>query len=444
MTRLYALKMKALRLALSAMLASPLVVLAAGGARIEFAVGGVVATSPAGGQRSLVKGAEVVSGETVRTAADGRAQLRFDDGAMISLQPETEFRLDNYHFAGKQDGQERGFFSLLKGGLRTITGLIGRNNRGTYKVTTSVATIGIRGTEYTLAYTGRDSLAIATGEGAIEVCAGGRCAVLSSGESGVVEGADGQLRRVDFRPVLAPAQLLAPVLPQFATSEFRNGDGSVLLNGNQLLSGPGYTVAFAHSSTGGVVSGGTAEFGSNSQFLSGTDGNAVYKGDLLGESASADGVIGWGRWTSAVGQTPPNPPVNLTNFHYVVGKETPVSQLTALSGTTAVYQLIGFTVPTGSLGYSTGAPSGTLTATVGAASMNVSMALQVPYFNSMTTTTYAVNRSTGTIPIAGSFSWTAASGGGLFSGAGASHAGATYNFSAGGYTDVSGAVAFKR
>ena len=41
-------------------------------------------------------------------------------------------------------------------GLRTITGLVGRSNRDNYKVTTAVATIGIRGTEYTGAFTPGD------------------------------------------------------------------------------------------------------------------------------------------------------------------------------------------------------------------------------------------------------------------------------------------------
>lgn len=67
---------------------------------------------------------------------------------MVSLQPQSEFRIDDYQYAGQTDGQEKGFFSLLKGGLRTITGWVGRTHRENYKVTTNVATIGIRGTEY--------------------------------------------------------------------------------------------------------------------------------------------------------------------------------------------------------------------------------------------------------------------------------------------------------
>lgn len=109
-------------------LLAPLSCLAAGAANIDFAIGDVQALSAAAGSRSLSKGAKVVSGETVRTG-EGRAQLRFDDGAIISLQPNTEFRIDSYHFSGQPDGKEQGFFTLLKGGLRTLTGLVGRFNR---------------------------------------------------------------------------------------------------------------------------------------------------------------------------------------------------------------------------------------------------------------------------------------------------------------------------
>jgi hypothetical protein len=42
----------------------------------------------------------------------------------------------------------RAFFRLLKGGFRTVSGLIGKADVNAYKVSTPVATIGIRGTDY--------------------------------------------------------------------------------------------------------------------------------------------------------------------------------------------------------------------------------------------------------------------------------------------------------
>ena len=121
------LKNHVLLMALAA--AYPVVSYGAAAARVDFAVGTVQAVAAGGAQRPLSKGAEISAGETIRTGDDGRAQLRFADGALMSLQPRTEFRIDAYTYASKGEGEDKGFFNLLKGGLRTITGLSGRSNR---------------------------------------------------------------------------------------------------------------------------------------------------------------------------------------------------------------------------------------------------------------------------------------------------------------------------
>lgn len=423
-------------LLVSLVLGSPGLLLAAGSAQVDFLVGSVQTSSPTGVERRLSKGATVVSGETIRTAVDSRVHLRFDDGAVVALQPQSEFRLDDYHFSGKPDGQERGFFSLMKGGMRTITGLIGREKRDAYRVTTSVATIGVRGTEYTLLYTGADNLAIATGEGAIEVCNEGGCEVLTSGESAVVKGKAGAIERGDFRPQLVPPQPIALLLPQFSTSEYKNTDGAVQINNNQLLSGSGYAVAYAHVYQAGISSLGDVVFGESSQFLLGTSTSASFKGTSLGESASIDGVIGWGRWISAQGHQPPSAPVTLTDFHYAVGQPTPLAGL----GVSATYQMVGATNPTGVM--ATGPLTGSLTANfTGSGTMTVSMNVNIP----TSSASVSINANTGANPVAVSstFVWdsssTNVSGGGLFAGTNASHAGATYKTGS-----ISGAVAFKR
>ncbi|MGH8704633.1 MAG: FecR family protein, partial [Burkholderiales bacterium] len=117
----------------------------AAAARVDFSVGQVTVTGADGRPRAIAKGVELDNGDTVRTT-DGRAQLRFTDGAYVSLQPNTEFGISDYRFEGRTDGSERGFFSLVKGAMRTVTGAIGRVNRPNYKVTTPTATVGIRGT----------------------------------------------------------------------------------------------------------------------------------------------------------------------------------------------------------------------------------------------------------------------------------------------------------
>jgi hypothetical protein len=114
-------------------------------------------------------------------------QLRFTDGAMVSLQPQTtQFRIDAYEFKGQPDGSEKGFFSLLKGAMRTITGAIGKADRKAYRLDTAVATIGIRGTEYAVAY--GNSITVTTNSGLIEVCNNGRLPAGGSRTVGLRQG----------------------------------------------------------------------------------------------------------------------------------------------------------------------------------------------------------------------------------------------------------------
>lgn len=47
-------------------------------------------------------------------------------------------------------GSTRAFFRLLRGGFRAVSGLIGKANVNDYRVSTPVATIGIRGTDWAL------------------------------------------------------------------------------------------------------------------------------------------------------------------------------------------------------------------------------------------------------------------------------------------------------
>ena len=65
---------------------------AQGAASVIFASGNAQIVGKDGRHRAAVRGAEVEVGETVETA-DGRVQLRFSDGANMSLQPDTRFRI---------------------------------------------------------------------------------------------------------------------------------------------------------------------------------------------------------------------------------------------------------------------------------------------------------------------------------------------------------------
>lgn len=425
-----------------------------GAAKLDFAVGNVTAVGANGAQRILGKGAEVGSGDAVVTGDGGRAQLRFSDGGMVSLQPGSEFKIDNYKFSGKEDGEEKSFFSLLKGGLRSITGLVGRTNKQAYKVTTNVATIGIRGTEFTIAYTGANAISVSTGEGSIEVCNNAGCAIVPAGSSAIVSGPSSTIQRTEVKPRLDPAQPPTDVQPVFSTSDSRQDNGLVSPVSAPLVSGTNYSVAYAGTQNGSGTNGlsgpaVSATFGSASELQAFSGGGFDRAVSALAGSFSMDGVIGWGRWSSGTATpTGYGSPEPLKEFHYVTGAPTSAPDMVALSGTVnMVYQLAGFTLPTSSTGLVGSAPTGNLT--VSFSGGNASIAANVDV--SIGGATYNIKSmyGGGNITTTGA-TFSGASGSaylsGFFAGANASHAGLSYKLVTGvpATGEVYGAAAFKR
>ncbi|QTN29948.1 FecR domain-containing protein [Rhodoferax sp. AJA081-3] len=99
-------------------------------------------------ERVLVKGAELFAGDKVQTADASLVQMRLHDGGYISVRPNTVMVLDRFEHDQKEPAKSNFLVSLLQGGFRSITGLIGRSNPNGYQIRTSTATIGIRGTDH--------------------------------------------------------------------------------------------------------------------------------------------------------------------------------------------------------------------------------------------------------------------------------------------------------
>lgn len=134
---------------------------------VIIARGEVQAISAAGEARDLRRRSPFYAGETLVTGADATAQLRFSDGALVALRPDTEFRVDRYRYEAEGGEGDESISTLIKGGLRTITGAVGKQDPDSYRVDTPVATIGVRGTHYE-AVVG-EGLAVAVWQGGVTV-----------------------------------------------------------------------------------------------------------------------------------------------------------------------------------------------------------------------------------------------------------------------------------
>ncbi|MCZ7561311.1 MAG: FecR family protein [Burkholderiaceae bacterium] len=182
--------------------------------RALVASGGVTVQRGAAAPTPVAAGAEFESGDVIRTGADGRVQIRFTDGAIFSLQPGTAFRIDEYRFDGPS---QRGFFFLVRGALRTISGAIGKRNHDDYRMQTPTATVGVRGTEYVAEQTvcdprcapgPREGLRVSVTRGRIVVATRGGAVEVGEGESAAADNPDAAPRMTDQGPVLGPISYL--------------------------------------------------------------------------------------------------------------------------------------------------------------------------------------------------------------------------------------------
>jgi len=202
-----------------------------------------------------------------------------------------------------------------------------------------VATIGIRGTEYTIEY--GHSVTGTVGEGQIEVCNGGGCLSVTNGESYYVQGQE-------VKPVLTNKRTdLPPPSPEAPPQAFKqnetvdsNGDPCALFPENcnllaapQLLTGSGnFHVGWATQFGGTGVELAQPTVLDKGQLMSFTRFESVSPVSGPYSEVGGDDIIVWGRAASFSGGEA---------LHYVVG--VPTLDFSALGGMTGTYTLLGAT-----------------------------------------------------------------------------------------------------
>ena len=120
---------------------------ATGIGKVIVSAGKVEADDGSGTKRDLKRRSIIYKTDTITTYSGAKTQLRFSDGSMVSLAENSLFKIEECEFGGSKG--EKAVYSLLKGGLQTVTGAIGRTNKKDYAMKTPVATIGIRGGPFT-------------------------------------------------------------------------------------------------------------------------------------------------------------------------------------------------------------------------------------------------------------------------------------------------------
>jgi hypothetical protein len=127
----------------------PAPALAAGPAgEITHVSGAVMAQKPDGQSRVLSVKSAVNEGDVLATADNSYARVKFTDGTEAVLRPASQVKIDRFNFEEQKPQSDGMVLSLLKGGFRAVTGLLGKRNPANMRVATPSATIGIRGTTF--------------------------------------------------------------------------------------------------------------------------------------------------------------------------------------------------------------------------------------------------------------------------------------------------------
>lgn len=330
----------------------------------QFIAGDVSVRGADGKTDALIKGKDIESGQAIVTGANGRAQVKFSDGGLVSLQPNTEFKIANY--VDKADPQQDRFLvDLLRGSMRAITGLIGKRNRANYKVTTTTATIGIRGSGFTAGYNPDGTLGVTAEKDGIEVCSGGVCVGLVAGESVRVNSSNEPPVRTVTRasvPTPGPAQDVVT-----AGNQTTSGGGSFLTRPatepviriftDIQVSAVGTDGAFNTPVLRTAAAGATTAFSDNklTQFTDTSSGTPKwFESGTTAPLSSFKSIgnvtdpnfIGWGMWTQGTREYFGS--VLLDSVHYVAGRPTPQADINTLmtAGGSFNYSLAGSTAPT--------------------------------------------------------------------------------------------------
>jgi len=316
----------------------------AAGGKFQFVTGDVQVLNASGQQRVAKMGEPVTQGETLISGKPALAQIKMDDGGVLVLWPNSRLKISVYQYNGKLDGTERAEYALTQGGVRSITGEIGKVNRANYKMQTPIAYIGVRGTDHETVFIPQP----ATGE--IPLGPPGVYDKVNVGET-FLQNQAGQVvimpNTVGFAGSATAMPGLLPGIPEFfnaappkskASKSGGGGDAAAKQN-IEFSPPPTPATVVAYTTNVGGVSGTNASFDASAATLA-----------QQGENAALG--VNWGRFDgtyTVAGEVAPTS----GSLHFMnANNATNAAALTALGSTvvTASYSYVGGTAPTNELG----------------------------------------------------------------------------------------------
>ncbi|MBB1488515.1 FecR family protein [Oceanospirillum sediminis] len=131
----------------------PLIIFIFSSSVIAETIGNISAVQ---GSASIQRGEQVLpvrpdtliqTGDQLITPKGGKIRFRLRDNTRITLAEGTRFSIKRYQYNAEKSTSDVKF-KLAEGAFRAVTGAIGLQKKPVFEVETSVATMGIRGTDF--------------------------------------------------------------------------------------------------------------------------------------------------------------------------------------------------------------------------------------------------------------------------------------------------------
>jgi hypothetical protein len=117
--------------------------------RVTHLSGPLFAKKADGTTKVLSINSVVEQGDVLETEKKTYARIKFTDNSEMNMRPGTQLKLSQYNFDQAKPKEDKAIYNLIRGGMRAITGMIGkRGDQDSYRLETSNAVAGIRGTTY--------------------------------------------------------------------------------------------------------------------------------------------------------------------------------------------------------------------------------------------------------------------------------------------------------
>lgn len=150
-------------------------------------VEGAATIAKAGGAAAAAKVNDTVdTGDILSTDAKSRLFILLADNTEWTLSENTRFRVDHYTFDSDDKTDNKAGYSIVQGGFRYVSGLIAKKDNPDVTINSPAGTIGIRGTDITVAPDTDGSYDVYVDDGAIDVNTGAGTQRLQRGQGTMI------------------------------------------------------------------------------------------------------------------------------------------------------------------------------------------------------------------------------------------------------------------